>query len=132
MFYISITNTYKYNTLTRFLTYPIYVRAYTTLVTLITLITDITLVYFIVFLYIKTVVRHSIDTFPICFNAHVKLNVPNRGWYNEIVKHFPLSGFHNRELKQSSCRTATAVNKQLNFRVKRKPQTTEYVYVLHI
>ena len=118
MFYISITNTYKYNTLTRFLTYTIYVRAYTTLVTLIT---DITLIYFIAFLYIKTVVRHSIDTFRICFNAHVKLNVPNRGWYNEIVKHFPLSGFHVRELKQSSCRTA-----------KKKPHTTDDVYVLHI
>ena len=29
-------------------------------------------------------------------------------------------------------RTATAVNKQLHFRVKKKPQTTDYVYVLHI
>ena len=29
-----------------------------------------------------------------------------------------------RELKQSSCRTAMVVNKQLNFRVKTKPQTT--------
>ena len=36
----------------------------------------------------------------------------------------------NRNLKQA--RTATAVNKQLNFRVKKKPQTTDYVYVLHI
>ena len=35
-----------------------------------------------------------------------------------------------RDLKQA--RTATAVNKQLNFRVKNKPQTTDYVYVLHI
>ena len=37
-----------------------------------------------------------------------------------------------RELKQSSCRMATAENKQLNFRVKKKPQTTDYAYVLHI
>ena len=35
----------------------------------------------------------------------------------------------NRDLKQA--RTATAVNKQLHFRVKKKPQTTDYVYVLH-
>ena len=35
-----------------------------------------------------------------------------------------------RPYKQA--RTATAVNKQLNFRVKKKPQTTDYVYVLHI
>ena len=33
----------------------------------------------------------------------------------------------NRDLKQA--RTATAVNKQLNFRVKKKPQTTDYVYI---
>ena len=36
-----------------------------------------------------------------------------------------------RDLKQAR-RTATAVNKQLNFRVKKKPQITDYVYVLHI
>ena len=36
-----------------------------------------------------------------------------------------------RDLKQA--RGARAVNdKQLNFRVKKKPQTTEYVYILHI
>ena len=34
--------------------------------------------------------------------------------------------------KQASCRTATAVNKQLNFKVKKKPPTTDYIYVLHI
>ena len=37
-----------------------------------------------------------------------------------------------RELKQSGCRPATAVNKHLNFRVKNKPQTTDYVYLLHL
>ena len=37
-----------------------------------------------------------------------------------------------RELKQSSCRTATAVKNHLNFRVQKKPQTTDYAYVLYI
>ena len=34
----------------------------------------------------------------------------------------------NRELKQT--RTATAVNKQLNFTVKNKPHTTNYIYFI--
>ena len=32
-----------------------------------------------------------------------------------------------RELKQG--RTATAVNKQLNFTVEKKPHTTDYIYI---
>ena len=35
---------------------------------------------------------------------------------------------HVRELKQA--RTATAVNKQLNFTVKNKPHTTNYIYCI--
>ena len=35
---------------------------------------------------------------------------------------------HNRDLKQA--RTATAVNKQLNFTVKHKPHTTNYIYCI--
>ena len=34
----------------------------------------------------------------------------------------------NRDLKQA--RTATAVNKQLNFTVKNKPRTTNYIYCI--
>ena len=34
----------------------------------------------------------------------------------------------NRDLKQA--RTATAVNKQLNFTVKNKPHTTNYIYCI--
>ena len=37
---------------------------------------------------------------------------------------------YNRDLKQA--RRATAVNKQIHFRVKKKPQTTDYVYVLKV
>ena len=35
---------------------------------------------------------------------------------------------HNRDLKQA--RTATAVNKQLNFTVGNKPHTTNYIYCI--
>ena len=35
---------------------------------------------------------------------------------------------NNRELKQA--RRATAVNKQLNFTVKNKPHTTNYIYCI--
>ena len=35
---------------------------------------------------------------------------------------------HSRDLKQA--RTATAVNKQLNFTVKNKPHTTNYIYCI--
>ena len=37
-----------------------------------------------------------------------------------------------RDLKQARTATATAVNKQRNFRIKKEPQTTDYVYVLDI
>ena len=51
-----------------------------------------------------------------------------------VQAHAPLIGTlkaHNqviRELKQA--RTATAVNKQLNFTVKNKPHTTNYIYCI--
>ena len=41
--------------------------------------------------------------------------------------HSSLTG-KNRDLKQA--RTATAVNKQLNFTVKNKPHTTNYIYCI--
>ena len=37
-------------------------------------------------------------------------------------------GFKYRDLKQA--RTATAVNKQINFTVKNKPHTTNYIYCI--
>ena len=40
-------------------------------------------------------------------------------WLNNVVDNI-------RDLKQA--RTATAVNKQLNFTVKNKPHTTNYIY----
>ena len=52
--------------------------------------------------------------------------------YQKVVSIRDALDDKTRELKQSSCRTATAVNKHLHFRVKKKPQATDYVYVLHI
>ena len=56
-----------------------------------------------------------------------------------IERSLPKDGFYTdasvdkrRELKQSRFRTAIAVNKHLNFRVKKQPQTTDCLYVLHI
>ena len=46
--------------------------------------------------------------------------------YVNVSSHWPIrTGFLelNRELKQSSYGTATTVNQQLNYRVKRNPQT---------
>ena len=56
----------------------------------------------------------------------IERRLPKDGLYTDA------SVDKGRELKQSSCRTATAVNKHLHFRVKKQPQTTDNLYVLHI
>ena len=56
----------------------------------------------------------------------IERRLPKDGLYTDALVD------KRRKLKQSSCRTATAVNKHLNFRVKKQPQTTDCLYVLHI
>ena len=66
------------------------------------------------------------DNTPCQYIYIIERSLPKDGLYTDA------SVDKRRELKQSSCRTATAVNKQLNFRVKKQPQTTDCLYVLHI